>query len=71
MGPGRVGLHDRAAELLSKREIEDGKVPKPAASIVTIHAMVPSKKPNRAFELTIPLAVERGYVDHTWRSTNP
>jgi len=67
MAPGRVGLHDREAEELSKRELEEGKVPRPAATIVTIHAMVPMGKANKAFEFTIPLAVEPGAVDDTWR----
>ena len=67
MGPGRVGVHSREAEKLSNRELNDGKIPRPAATVVTIHAMVPMNKPNKAFEFTIPLAVTPGTVDDAWR----
>ncbi|MDF1798108.1 MAG: SUMF1/EgtB/PvdO family nonheme iron enzyme [Planctomycetota bacterium] len=67
LAPGRVAVHQREAEELSKRELDAGKVPKPAATIVTMHFLAPSKKRNQGFEFQLPLATAAGSVDSTWR----
>ena len=70
-GRGHVDVHLRPLEVLTTAQLDAQQVPRPAATIVAVHARVAMNKPNKAFGFELPLAVAEGTVDATWRRSEP